>query len=284
MPEVPFELETENLANNNEERHKHEAEFEPVCLDVPRIYDSCGAKDCLRDLTVFFTAENQSLICTATSVRVNKISVITTTVDVDSVAFHRGYYTVDMIFYFNVCAEVYSGTSTVPTSINGLATSTKRVVLYGSDACVKTFSSDTEPEIDVSELDCCNGYPTTLPRATVQISTPIALASEVAPVTVPVILPFVPENVSNFFGGTLVAPTCQQVLVTIGIFTITQLSRNVQLMMPSYDFCVPRKECECRTDDPCESFNKIDFPADCFFPPSTVECDSDSNPFDCHCH
>lgn len=29
-------------------------EFEPVCLEVPRIYDSCGAKDCLRDLTVFF--------------------------------------------------------------------------------------------------------------------------------------------------------------------------------------------------------------------------------------
>ena len=64
--------------------------FDPVCLEVPRIYDNCGAKDCLRDLTVFFTPENQTLIETATSVRVTKVSVITATVDVDSVAFNRG--------------------------------------------------------------------------------------------------------------------------------------------------------------------------------------------------
>ena len=58
--------------------------FDPVCLEVPRIYDNCGAKDCLRDLTVFFTPENQTLIETATSVRVTKVSVITATVDVDT--------------------------------------------------------------------------------------------------------------------------------------------------------------------------------------------------------
>ena len=72
--------------------------FDPVCLEVPRIYDNCGAKDCLRDLTVFFTPENQTLIETATSVRVTKVSVITATVDVDSVAFNRGYYSVDETF------------------------------------------------------------------------------------------------------------------------------------------------------------------------------------------
>lgn len=280
MPEAPFEAEEKAIENENQ---NSDVEFEPVCLDAWRIYDSCGAKDCLRNLTVFFTAENQALIDSATSVRVNKISVITTTVDVDSVAFHRGYYAVDMIIYFNVCCEVYSGTSTVPTSVNGLATHTKRVVLYGSDACVKVFSSDSEPVIDVSELDCCNGYPTTMPRATVQISSPMALASEVTAVTSPIILPFVPENVADFFGEELVAPITQQALATIGIFTITQLSRNVQLMMPSYDFCVPRKECDSRTDDPCEAFNNIDFPADSFFPPSSTDSDADSNPFDCHC-
>ncbi len=277
MSDVPIESASNTAEANNA------METEPVCLDVPRIYDSCGAKDCLRDLTVFYTAENQELIDAATSVRVNKISVITATVDVDSVAFHRGYYAVDIIYYFNVCCEVYAGTSTVPTQINGLATHTKRVVLYGSDACVKVFSSDTEPEIDTTELDCCNGYPVTMPRATVQISSPMALASALAPVTTPVILPFIPENVTEFFGADLVAPAAQQVQVTIGVFTITQLSRNVQLMMPSYDFCVPRKECDGQTDDPCEAFGKIDFPADSFFPPSSVDSDSDAAPFDCHC-
>lgn len=273
-------LETDSAA---EELKQPGTEFEPVCLDVPRIYDSCGAKDCLRDLTVFFTAENQALIDAATSVRVNKVSVITATVDVDSVAFHRGYYAVDIIYYFNVCCEVYSGATNIPTSINGLATSTKRVVLYGSDACVKIFSSDVEPEIDTTELDCCNGYPVTMPRATVQISSPMALAASLSPVTAPVILPFVPENVAEFFGADLVTPNTQQTLVTVGVFTIAQLSRNVQLMMPSYDFCVPRKECDSRTDDPCEAFSKIDFPADSFFPPSSIDSDQDAASFDCHC-
>ena len=141
MSEVPFE--TEQAAGEVKL-----PDPEPVCLDAARIYDSCGTKDCLRDLTVFFTEEKQTLIDTATSVRVNKISVITASVDVDSVAFHRGYYAVDIIYYFNVCCEVYSGAANTPAAVNGLATSSKRVVLYGSDACVKVFSSDTEPEID----------------------------------------------------------------------------------------------------------------------------------------
>lgn len=278
MSEVPIEAETAATGETAA------AQTEPVCVEVPRIYDSCGAKDCLRDLTVFFTAANQELIDTATSVRVSKISVITATIDVDSVAFQRGYYAVDIIYYFNVCCEVYSGTAGVPSSVNGLATQTKRVVLYGSDACVKVFTSDTEADIDTTGLDCCNGYPVTLPRATVQISSPMALASDLSTVTTPVILPYVPENVTEFFGAELVAPTTQQAQVTIGVFTITQLTRNVQLMMPSYDFCVPRKECDGQTDDPCEAFGKIDFPADSFFPPSSIDGDNDAAPFDCHCH
>ena len=176
------EVSIDNDAQTTQNGDGQEVQFEPVCIEVPRIYDSCGAKDCLRDLTVFYTEQNRELIDKATSVRVNKISVITATVDVDSVAFHRGYYAVDIIYYFNVCCEVYSGATNIPTSVNGLATTTKRVVLYGSDACVKVFSSDTEAEIDTSELDCCNGYPVTMPRATVQISSPMALSSSLSPV------------------------------------------------------------------------------------------------------
>ena len=106
MPETAFEPE-QTAAENA-------VSFDPVCLDVPRIYDSCGAKDCLRDLTVFFTEENQQLIDTATSVRMTRVSVITATVDVDSVAFHRGYYSVDETLYFLCCCEVYTGTGALP--------------------------------------------------------------------------------------------------------------------------------------------------------------------------
>ncbi len=258
-------------------------DFDPVCLDVPRIYDSCGAKDCLRSLTVFFTAENQALIDTATSVRVTRVSVITATVDVDSVAFHRGYYSVDETFYFLCCCEVYTAAGALPTTVTGVAVSSKRVVLYGSDGCVKRFSSGETPAPDPAEFDCCTGLAGSLPTATVQVSSPMALAASLAPVTTPRIVPFVPESLAELLGGDLVAPAAQQVVTTIGVFSITTLSRDVQLMLPSYDFCIPRKECDDRNDDPCEAFNQIDFPADSFFPPASRDSDGNDNPFDCHC-
>lgn len=257
--------------------------FDPVCVDVPRIYDSCGAKDCLRDLTVFFTAEDQAMIETAASVRVTKASVLTSTITVDSVAFNRGYYTVDVVFYFAVCAEIYTGTGAIPTTATGLATATKRAVLYGSDANVKVFSSAVTAPIDATDFDCCPGCPSTLPTASVQVSCPMALAGSLSPVTTPVILPFVPQNVVDFFGAELVAPTAQRVLTTLGIFSIIQLTRNVQLTIPSYDFCVPRKECTPETDDPCEAFGKIEFPTDSFFPPRPADTAAEGNPFGCSC-
>lgn len=55
-------------------------------------------------------------------------------------------------------------------------------------------------------------------------------------------------------------------------------------MIPSYDFCVPRKECAAKTDDPCEVFSKIEFPTDSFFPPKAGECEKDTKPFECECN
>lgn len=259
-----------------------EMTFEPVCLDVPRIYDSCGAKDCLRDLTVYFTQENQALIDTATSVRVTRVSVITATVDVDAVAFHRGYYSVDETFYFLCCCEVYTAAGAQPSTISGIAVSSKRSVLFGSDGCVKRFSSAEPAVIDSSEFDCCGGCGGSKPTATVQVSSPMALAASLKPVVTAPIVPFVSESVAEFIGGDLVVPAAQQLIATIGVFSITTLSRDVQLMLPSYDFCMPRKECDGREDDPCEAFGQIEFPADSFFPPGSQDIET-GNPFDCRC-
>ena len=127
------EVSIDNDAQTTQNGDGQEVQFEPVCIEVPRIYDSCGAKDCLRDLTVFFTAEDQDLVETAASVRVTKASVLTANISVDSVAFNRGYYAVDVVFYIAVGAEVYTGRGTLPATVTGLATASKRVVLYGSD-------------------------------------------------------------------------------------------------------------------------------------------------------
>ncbi len=280
MSEVSEALDTQPDNVPNED-----VEFEPVCVDVDRIYDSCGAKDCLRDLTVFFTADDQQLVETATAARITRASVLTTTVNVDGVAFHRGYYSVDAGLYFAVFVELYTAAGSLPTTVTGLATFSKRAVLYGSDANVKSFSSEDVPaKIDPADFNFCTAESGIKPKAEVQVSFPMVLSAGVAPVTVPEILPFVPENVTEFFGGELTAPTTQKVTTTLGIFSIMQLSRSVQLNIPSYDFCVPRKECAEKTDDPCEAFNKIEFPSDSFFPPTTVEDDSGSAKFNCSCN
>lgn len=74
------------------------------------------------------------------------------------------------------------------------------------------------------------------------------------------------------------------VAVTIGIFTIVQLERDVQMLIPAYDFCIPQKECSCDADDPCEAFRKICFPVDEFFPPKEdkLGCCGSTAPF-CAC-
>lgn len=283
MSEVSEIIDTQPNDIQNEPEFR---DFDPVCVDVDRIYDSCGAKDCLRDLTVFFTAEDQQLVATASSVRITRASVLTATVNVDSVAFHRGYYSVDTVFYFAVYVELYTAAGSLPTSVTGLATYAKRAVLYGSDAGVKSFSSDDiAGEIDPADFNCCTAETGSLPRAEVQVSFPMVLASGITPVTVPVILPFVPDNVTEFFGAELVAPTTQMVTATLGIFSVIQLSRSVQLTIPTYDFCVPRKECSDQSDDPCEAFNRIDFPNDSFYPRATADEEFGSSAkFNCSCN
>ena len=42
---------------------------ETVCIDAQRVYDSCGDKDCLEDLEVYFTPPTQNIIDKATNVR-----------------------------------------------------------------------------------------------------------------------------------------------------------------------------------------------------------------------
>lgn len=256
-----------------------------VCISANRIYDSCGAKDCLSNLSVYFTEANQTVIRNAVSVRICRASVITSTVDVEPVAFHRGFYAVDVNFYFDVTIETYACGTSIPTTINGLAIYGKRVVLYGSEGNAKTFSSDLPvvcAENDTTTNCACNVQG--LPTATVHISDPMALSASLT--TTPsqtAINCNIPDCVENYFGAPLVVSTDQGIVVTIGLFTITQLERNVQLMVPSYDFCVPRRECKPSSDDPCEMFNRIEFPNESFFPPNAQPEEREKYSFECDC-
>ena len=242
---------------------------ESVCINVSRIYDSCAEKDCLENLRVNFSEASQRIIDQATSVRIKDASVIATCVDLEPIPFKKGCFTVDITFFFEVILEVFVSPSVVPVLVPGLCVFNKKVILFGSEGSVKIFSSD-----DLScESDIQNSVSANLPKATVQIADPVALSAKICdPRDCCQIQCRVPEGICRRFGGDFVRSNAvnKTVAVSLGLFTITQIERNVQLRIPACDFCIPRKECVFVADDPCDIFSRVEFPTEEFFPPRII--------------
>lgn len=252
---------------------------EAVCIDAYRVYDSCSDKDCLRDLKVYFCQEAQDLIDCATNVRLKDVNVINVLIDLEAVPFHKGFYSVNMTYFFEVELEVYAAPKSVATVVKGLSIFDKKVILYGSEGNVKVFSSDyVKSDTDIQSLPSGN-----LPKATVQVAKPIALSAKIDK-KCGECMPCcpIPEHICRHFGSEMPCKKRDRdILVTIGIFTIVRIERNVQILVPSYDFCVPEKECITSSDNPCEMFSRLEFPTDEFFPPKVTDsCDDD---FNCGC-
>ncbi len=174
-----------------------------------------------------------------------------------------------MTFFFNVCLDVFGPACPNPVIVNGVSIFSKRVILYGSEGNVKMFSSDSSPD----DLDPQSAGGDVLPKATCQVAEPIALAARICDCP-----PHcgdachIPDCISRRFGGELDFGSNRAVYATLGIFTIVQIVRNVQMLIPAYDFCIPEKECVTASDDPCAMFRRIEFPTDEFFPPKVSDC------------
>ena len=115
---------------------------EPVCIDAKRVYDSCGDKDCLSDLPVFLTAPAQELVDSAVNVRLRDCDVLNVLIDTEPVPFHRGFYSIDITYFFLVSLDVFTSPSTTPNTVTGVCVSDKKVILYGSEGNVRVFSSE----------------------------------------------------------------------------------------------------------------------------------------------
>ena len=79
-----------------------------------------------------------------------------------------------------------------------------------------------------------------------------------------------PEAIRNLFDEELcLNPEKRRLFVTLGQFSIIRLERDAQLIVPVMDYSIPTKECcdnpGC-TEDPCEMFSRIPFPAAQFTP------------------
>lgn len=241
---------------------------EAVCIDAMRIYDSCSDKDCLEDIRVLFTAAQQALVDSATNVRIKDVSVITVYLDLQPIPFNKGFYSVDMTFFFDVALDLFGGPTAAPVPVNGVSIFNKKVILYGSEGNVKMFSSDQSNE-SVSLQDT-----RVMPKATVQVAEPVALSAKLCdrPLCTCEQYCRIPDSISQMYGGEFEsAPQQNNVYVTIGLFIIVQIVRNVQMLVPAYDFCIPEKECVASSDNPCELFRRIDFPTEEFFPPKASD-------------
>lgn len=240
---------------------------EAVCIDAGRVFDSCCDRDCLEDLRVYFSEEGQCSVNNAVSVKIKSAEVVYTAVDVEPVNLNHGCYSCDITFFFLIGVDVYSCPHSCPTEVRGIAMFSKKAVLYGGEGNVRTFSSDS---CDNDCIDVCSTNTASAPKCVVQVADPIALSSRLGKVcgcfdNVGII----PAKLTDYLGGPIVADIGEHpaVYVTIGLFTIVQLIRNVQVLVPVYNFCIPEKQCDSTTtDQPCDVFRRIQFPTNDFFP------------------
>lgn len=116
---------------------------------------------------MYLDACSQGLVERAANVKVKKAEVIWAFIDVDAVPFNRGFYTVNITYYFRITLEVYLG-GTKPTEICGLSTFTKKVILFGSEGTAKSFTSCYTPNDTESPTNCS----TNLPCASVEVVEP----------------------------------------------------------------------------------------------------------------
>lgn len=253
---------------------------EAVCVHTSKVYDSCKSKECLRDIRVYLCREAQELLNSGgiVSVKPRDAELLCVKIDVEPVAFQRGFYTVDIRFFYKIECEISCAVGR-PRIIDGLSVFDKRVVLYGGEGGARIFSSQfVDDGMDVQLCPQSNR-----PKAVVEVVPPVLLdARIVAPETACncccCAIHEIPRAIGPCFAGDDIVLGAEgyQLFVTLGQFSIIRLERDIQLLMPAYDICLPRRDCSSsgaagEEQDPCAIFANFEFPIDEFFPPK-LDC------------
>ena len=252
-----------------------------MSIHTRKTTDSCRDKDCIEDLRVYLTTGSQALLDTAANARVRCAELITTYIDVEPVAFDRNHYCIDLTFYYRILADAIVNGSR-PTTLQGLAVFTKRAVLCGEDSRAHIYRSNTR----LGRFDGPSTLFANLPTAIVEVLDPMVLSSKVKetdPCSCETVNVQIPDCIRELFEDPLVlSGGSRQLLVTLGQFSIIRLERDAQLVVPVLDYAIPCKEC-CDSpggsEDPCEMFSRIPFPAQEFSPTGCDEKDCNENPY-----
>ena len=258
---------------------------EAVCIHTRKIFDSCRDKDCIEDLRFYPKLSCVETLNRAQSVKAGSAKLLYVYVDTEPVSFNRGFYTVDMRFFYQVSLQAYLSCS-CPVTVEGLCVFDKRAILFGSEGSAKIFSS----QMRAGGCDVQLTREANAPIAVVEAVDPIVLDARIVDCCgrreCDCDLCEVPGFINECFGGELSSgDEVRRVYVTLGQFSIVRLERDTQLLVPVYDYCMPDKECACGDgcEDPCALFRNISFPVGEFFPPNTVKPPESCDDIQCCC-
>ena len=204
---------------------------EAVCVHTRKIYDSCRDKDCLEDLRLYLTSNSQAIIANnCVNIRARSAELLYVTTDVEEVTLNRGFYTIDVRYFYKITGEAYTLSNKI-TDVSGLAIFDKRVILFGSEGNAKIFTSDAV----LGGLDPQALEKTNLPTAVVEAVDPIVLNIKVVDTCPPCCCECdvydVPDFIAQSFESPLVFDcTERRIYVTLGQFSISRLEGDAQLL------------------------------------------------------
>jgi len=272
-----FELPTRNVERNcdNDEvlgavgQNLDPRRLREECIIALKVYDSCRQQDCLTPAEIgparaaecvcigdehinegdIIDPPSDAAAVTIDRLRVKKIIIV----DKEPNAFKNGFWDIDIKYVFEYRLTFREADGSVIGSVRANSIFNKKVTLFGS------VGSDLVIATDLLQLG--RGDSATLdsePFILVEAKA-VALAAELRFTRL--------RNV----GREDFAPQPNEVLVTIGLFTIIKLFRIVNLTVESRGFCIPPECEEISPLNPCEFFDSLDFPMDIFAPPQRPE-------------
>lgn len=216
-----------------------------VPIKVNRVFDSCSDRDCFSNVQIVL--DGCKLPEKITLVKSRCVHVSNICMSIEPVPFNRGFYSIDLTYTFRVELMAYERSCGSPVLLTGTAYASKNVILYGGESNTKTFFSNGKQLGDTDA--CCETI--NLPTAAVQVVEPIALETHIGSACEP--------NSGE---------TIRTVIMTLGLFSVVELFRPVTILVPTYEYTIPTKECHADTESPCAVFDKIRFPTEEFTPSS----------------
>lgn len=257
-------------------KNQNKCKDDECCIDTYRIFDSCRYQDCLNHLRIFLCGDGQSVVDQAVNVRVKSVKVVWTKIRSEEIVFNRGYFEVNIRYYFYVVLECCCQNGSV-TEVQGIALADKTVALYGGQSNVTTFQSDVASCFcPVDECVPIHGT-SCLPRVVVDVVDPVSLKlicvdGSCSSYDDPQInLSSIPAEITNYFENSF-CDYCggKKLYITIGMFAVIRMERPAQLAVPACDYCIPDEPCDviCQPEDPCALFCNLEFPLREFYPAS----------------